>query len=344
MKNFRKLSLLAKYISSFKETKKLLKSWWQHTLLIPQPLQEQAQASLRDKAFHCLGGSIYALYPGVNQRVVLQAIVALQTISDYLDNLCDRMEVNSQQAFSQLHLSFSEALDPEISISNYYQYYPYHEEHYLPALVKACRQAICQLPNYQKHKPLVLELANHYCQLQVLKHLQPNGETKLKQWINNNFTDSELTWNEWAAATGSTLGIFMLLAASYHNYDLKLIKGIFACYFPWIQALHIQLDYLIDANEDIQHNDLNFTFYYQNTAEAISRLQFLYQESKNRIGMLPYSHFHELIIEGLICLYGSDPKVKSSFLYNDYRTLLHDRSTHLMYQACRALRKAKVLI
>ena len=50
---------------------------------------------IRDKEFHCLGGSVYAPRTGGQRKDDgLRLIVAFQTISDYLDNLCDRTGVN----------------------------------------------------------------------------------------------------------------------------------------------------------------------------------------------------------------------------------------------------------
>ncbi len=67
-----------------------------------------------------------------------------------------------------------------------------------------------------------------------------------------------LYWNEWAAATGSTLGIFMLFTASFKNGEGLEGKNICNVYFPWIQALHILLDYFIDRREDALHGGYEF--------------------------------------------------------------------------------------
>lgn len=340
----RKFLLLTRYVASFSKTKSLLKQWWSISKQLPSKLQEQAQASLKLKAFHCIGGSIYALYPDVNHKVMLQAIVALQTISDYLDNLCDRMRVNDDQAFRQLHLSFTEALDPNTPLSDYYRYYPYQEGIYLKSLVDNCREAIRQMPYYRQHQSLILQLASYYCELQILKHLQPDGELRLKQWINNEFKNTALGWNEWAAATGSTLGIFMLFAASFHEYSPSVIGRLYDAYFPWIQALHIQLDYFIDGAEDKHHGDLNFTFYYKDQQETTERLGLLFLESKKRIGALPYPFFHELVIQGLISLYGSDPKVQKHNLLPNYQLLFNQRFTTAMYKVCLFLRNREIIV
>ena len=63
-------------------------------------LRAQALSSLQRKKFHCVGGAVLALLAPVpaEMQMLVRAIVAIQTISDYLDNLCDRSLVAEQVA------------------------------------------------------------------------------------------------------------------------------------------------------------------------------------------------------------------------------------------------------
>ncbi len=341
-----KPQLLFNYTVKFPQIKRMLNQWYQMANDLPDELKKQAQSSIKSKSFHCIGGSIYALYPQVNQEVMLTAIIALQTISDYLDNLCDRIDINNQQTFRQLHFSFLDALDPDKPMRDYYKYYPYSESIYLCSLVATCRNQIKVMPYYPKYKSNVMQLAEYYCQLQINKHLVPQGEKCLKEWISSSFHFSsydQLKWNELAAACGSTLGIFALFALSYHDYSGTTIDKIFNIYFPWVQGIHILLDYFIDAREDKEHNELNFTFYYNNIGESIKRMHFIYAESINRVGQLPHPIFHELILQGLIAMYGTDPKLKQEKLLPSYQIMLDSTSTKILYNICILLRKLKYL-
>ena len=53
----------------------------------------------------------------------------------------------------------------------------------------------------------------------------------------------------------------MLLRSDFEKNDAEQIRN---GYFPYIQGLHILLDYLIDQEEDKVGGDLNFCFYYEN--------------------------------------------------------------------------------
>ena len=199
---------------------------WQHYLAThcSGELCEQALASIHTKKFHCQGGSIFSLYPQVNTRDFVCLVVALQTISDYLDNLCDRVGITDGQAFCQLHLAMSHALDPDAVLQDYYAYYPFQDDGgYLTALVTTCQKAIRQLPAYGLVKPLLLELAGLYSCLQTYKHLTPElRESQLEAWAQIHLPNyPELTTWEFAAATGSTLGIFMLCAAASRSPALQ---------------------------------------------------------------------------------------------------------------------------
>lgn len=76
-------------------------------------LKAQATASIRDKTFHCEGGGILALLSGNQKQKCVEFIIAYQTISDYLDNLCDRSTSLDPQDFRMLHTSMQDALTVE---------------------------------------------------------------------------------------------------------------------------------------------------------------------------------------------------------------------------------------
>src|SRR5690606_22277894 len=107
--------------------------------------------------------------------------------------------------------------------------------------------------SYTAVKPYVLDLVQLYCDLQVHKHIHPSlrEQALLDWWQEHRHRCPDLAWQEFAAATGSTLGVFMLfMAASEPGLSEEEAAKIQAGYFPYICALHILLDYLIDQEED----------------------------------------------------------------------------------------------
>ena len=140
-------------------------------------------------------------------RDFVRLVVALQTISDYLDNLCDRAGVADETAFRQLHLAMTDALDPGRPVSDYYATYPFRDDGgYLKSLVTVCRQEVKKLPAYPLVKTELLRQAALYSELQTYKHLDPKvREEKMLSWINGHLPGYPgiMPW-EFAAATGST--------------------------------------------------------------------------------------------------------------------------------------------
>lgn len=297
------------------EVRAELARWRMVAESIPDPeLRKQALDSMAGKQFHCEGGGVYAAANLEQRHVLIPLIVALQTISDYLDNLCDRSTSLDADDFRLLHRSMLDAVTPDAPMCNYYALRDNQEDGgYLQALVGQCQSAVAQLPAYPRVMDYVRELVGLYGDLQVYKHIaHSQREQRLLNWWNAHAAQyPQLHWNEFAAATGSTLGMFMLfLAASDASLDDRQARSIRDNYFPSICGLHILLDYLIDQAEDKVGGDLNFCSYYDDQRMLNERMELMVQAARQSADRLPFGHFHRMIVEGLVALYLSDPKVK----------------------------------
>jgi tetraprenyl-beta-curcumene synthase len=277
-------------------------------------LRKQALASIDTKAFHCQGGAVYALLHPPKRAMLIRLIVALQTISDYLDNLCDRSTSLDPEDFRLLHQSMLDAVDRTAPIRDYYALREDKDDGgYLAALVRECQVCIRELPGYGQSEADVTRLVGLYSDLQVYKHIDHNHREAalLSWWEQNRSSVAELKWNEFAAATGSTLGMFMLLvAAADEDLTVEQASAIREAYFPYVCGLHIMLDYLIDQEEDQIGGDLNFCHYYPDSDTAVSRLEWIVDQARVKVKSLHLTTFHRMIIEGLVALYLSDPKIK----------------------------------
>lgn len=350
-KSMNRVKLIYKFVSEvFPMVKQELKTWKQRAEQIPDPrLSMQAQESIRLKSFHCQGGSIYALYPGVNRGRVVRFIVAYQTMSDYLDNLVDSLEVEDEQAFAQLHRAMQEALVPNGVLSDYYKYYPYPEDGgYLEKLVRTCQDSLLNLPSYNLVQEKALELARLYSNLQTYKHLAvEQRESAMLKWIEPylKIYPAITAW-EFAAATGSTLGIFCFYAASYDSRLREAdVKRIQQAYFPWICGLHILLDYFIDLREDRETGQLNFVAHYPNSERAATRLNLFVKNSLKRAVSLQYPKFERAVVQGLLAMYLSDEKSLDRDIHSTTKQLLRKSGVGVkaLYWMCCQLRSRKLL-
>ncbi|MCA1032457.1 tetraprenyl-beta-curcumene synthase family protein [Bacillus timonensis] len=293
---------------------KELAYWKQRAEEIPDAeLRKQALASISTKTFHCEGGAIMAILAGKHINECIRFIVAYQTISDYLDNLCDRSNSLDPNDFRALHESMPQALNFGEKVNYYRERDDQNDGGYLHELVQTCQDVLKKVVHYDKISEHIIELANFYCDLQVHKHVHIEKRVeRLENWFSGHKDKlPDMTWYEFSACAGSTLGIFCLVSYSFNDEFseemlLKLKKG----YFPYIQGLHILLDYFIDQDEDQIGGDLNFCFFYENEKEMEKRLIHFVEQADKHINGLPNEEFHRLINRGLLGIYLSDEKMK----------------------------------
>ena len=290
-----------------------LKEWQQRAAEIPDAeLRRQALASIQNKAFHCHGGAVYALLAGPRYQEVLRFIVAYQTISDYLDNLCDRSTSLNPDDFSALHEAMVHALTPGASGADYYRFRTESKDGgYLPALVKTCQDVLGRLAAYPDIAATLQELAKYYCEVQVIKHIRVDERVpQLTAWFESGKDGlPDIRWYEYAACAGSTLGFFCLIAEAAQGCSAEMACRIKEAYFPWVQGLHILLDYLIDQEEDRSAGDLNFCACYPSQDDMCERLWYFFRQADASTARLPHAQFHRLIIRGLLGMYLADQKV-----------------------------------
>lgn len=293
-----------------------LRHWTKRAESIPNPeLRKQALDSIASKTFHCEGGSILALIAEEKRADAIRFIVAYQTISDYLDNLCDRSTSLDPEDFRALHESMHHSLDIDANQTNYYRFREDQDDGgYLSGLVSTCQSVLREIYNYSTILPYLKELCSYYCDLQVHKHVTVEERIpRLQSWFDNNKQQlPAMSWYEFSACSGSTLGIFCLVSYSLRaDFEAHFANTIREGYFPYIQGLHILLDYFIDQEEDRDGGDLNFCFYYKDDKELFDRFSHFVKKSDQYAKMLPHKRFHQLIHRGLLGLYLSDDKVKS---------------------------------
>ncbi|MEW5866247.1 MAG: tetraprenyl-beta-curcumene synthase family protein, partial [Bacillota bacterium] len=318
----------------------------------PDPeLKKQGLTSIRHKRFHAIGGSVYGLDPRPRFGLI-SLIVAYQTISDYLDNLCDRAGVEDERAFRRLHQAMLDAVTPVSENAgqggpgelDYYAFYPHKSDGgYLRALVTECRRQISFLPSYGATRDTVERFARLYGDLQVYKHVHKQDRVPvLTRWFEREWRRSDdVYWWEFAAACGSTLGVFALLnLAARQDSNADLTMEISSAYFPWICGLHILLDYLIDQSEDLREGDLNFVSFYRDPGVSARRLDHFLEKALRGASDLPCAEFHQGVVKGLLALYLSDPKVEAGALGAIAAPLLERAGpdARAMWRACRFLR------
>jgi tetraprenyl-beta-curcumene synthase len=260
------------------------------------------------------GGSILATFlRGAMAERYVAIVAPLETIYDYLDNLCDRLDGVPERAYPTLHEALLDAVDAARTPGDYYRDGPHRDDGgYLRWLVERTREGIASLPNIDTVRPRLIEAARFYAELQSFKHVDAaRREAVCDAWFaQHRARFPDLRWWEFAAACGSSLPVFaMLFLAAQPRLDRAAVDATFDAYFPNVSALHILLDYFIDQAEDREHRELNFVACYANSAEAVERVRRLVVRTFERVRALRGADSHVFVVRAMCLFYLTHPKV-----------------------------------
>jgi len=277
-------------------------------------LRTEALASIDGKAYHVQGGCILATFlPGSMAKHYVDIVAPLETIYDYLDNLCDRLPGVPPRAYPTLHESLLDALDDRRTPSDYYRDGPLRDDGgYLRGLVEDVRRGLATLPNYAAVRERLVEIGRFYADLQTFKHqIAERRESICDAWYERHRQQFPgLYWWEFAAACGSSMPVFALI---YLAAQPQLAEGVvdrtLAAYFPNVSAVHILLDYFIDQQEDREHAELNFVACYASSAEAVERVRRLLATTALRVRSLADGARHDFVLRAMCLFYLTHPKV-----------------------------------
>jgi tetraprenyl-beta-curcumene synthase len=243
----------------------------------------------------------------------VRVVASLETIYDYLDNLCDRLPGVSQQAFATLHEALLDALDDRRVPADYYRHGPAGDDGgYLVSLVNDVRGELATVRHYAAVREALAQIAGYYVQLQTLKH----GDAAVREEVCSAWYAEHaesfpgLYWWEFAAACGSSLPVFALVyLALQPRIDARAIDSTVAAYFPNVSAVHILLDYFIDQAEDLEHRELNFVACYPSSTVAVERVGRLVRATSERVRALAHGEWHEFALRAMCLFYLTHPKV-----------------------------------
>ncbi len=288
-------------------------------------LRAQALASVRGKAYHVAGGCILATYlPREEARRYIEIVAPLESIYDYLDNLCDRHPDVVTQAYPVLHEAIADALDPARGTHDYYALGPSGSDGgYLTRLVERSQRSIRALASHEALAVRFAEAAAFYSGLQSYKHLPPGErESACLAWFagyRERFPGLE--WFEFAAAAGSQFQVYVplfLLAAG----ERAALEAGYDAYFPAVAALHVLLDAFIDQSEDREHSELNLYCCYGEAAKACRRFASLAQRAYASFDGLPHPQRHRFLLRTMALFYLTHPKLYDQHLDAPARALL----------------------
>lgn len=289
-------------------------------------LRDEALASIDAKAYHVAGGCILATFlPRDKGRAYVELVAPLESIYDYLDNLCDRHPDVSVEAYPVLHQAIADALDPYASPRNYYALGPEGQDNgYLQRLVTRVQRSLRRINGHEALLPLFREAAQLYGEMQTYKHY-PAGEREraCRDWFEARKNDrvAELQWYEFACAAGSQFQVYAPLYELFAGRPHAIVAA-YDAHFPAVAALHVLLDSFIDQAEDRDHGELNFAAAYGSPAAMHRRAGYLAGLAKRGFASLPEPRPHAFVLRVMSLFYLTHPKVYAQDLNREAESLL----------------------
>ncbi len=292
------------WLTVYPQVRREVDHWRQRSLAIASPgLRALAVQNLDTEDTNLEGAAAFATFVAPIRRAqVIRAQVAFQAAYDYADSLAETPSSQPVANARQLHFSLLAAVAPTMQCRDYYAQHNENDDGgYLVALVQAARMSLTSLPSYGAVSQLLQAGVARIVQYQT----RIGEPQRLATWMLTKMEpDCRLAWWELAAACGSSMGVFALMAsAARPSVGTRELADIERAYFPWIGALHTLLDSLIDRADDLAAEQQSLVDYYGSEDAMIERLALLAVEAQRRTQALPDGGDHTLILAGMVSLY-----------------------------------------
>ncbi len=306
-------------------------------LWIPDPLLRHVALDAQRKWGNVEGAAAFAAFVPLGHRAAAaRAMTCFQAAYNYLDMLGEQPCADPAANGRSLHSALLVALDPDARHLDYYEHCPQHDDGgYLREILDSCRAALATLPSYPQLAPAALRTAGRIVEFQSCNTGQLQGDlAALERWARRVTPPGEdLRWWETAAAGGSSLGVYALIALAADDSRMtdcapatnatttdirprangsaatpQAVKILDDAYFPWIGALHSLLDNLIDVAEDRATGQHNLIGLYASPREAAERIGLLAQRSLEAARAQRDARAHTLVLAAMASFYLSTPE------------------------------------
>ncbi len=282
---------------------------------IPDQMLRQVVVDALRKWGNIEGASAFAAFvPRRRRAAAARAMVCFQAAYNYLDMLTELPNTDPVANGRLLHRALLVALDPEAEHLDYYAHHHLREDGgYLAETVDGCRAALAQLPSYATVAPAALRAAERIVAFQSCNTGEVQGDyLALERWARAHTPKGTgMRWWETAAAAGSSLGIYALIAAAAEpRVDLEEVAAMEVAYFPWIGSLHSLLDNVVDTAEDYATGQRSLVGCYASPCDAATRMGMLAQRSSQAAQALP-GRRHTLVLAAMASFYLSTPEART---------------------------------
>jgi tetraprenyl-beta-curcumene synthase len=312
-----------------------LRRWEQRAQRIPNhELRALALEKLRDEHFNAeVAATLATLAPRIHRSCVVEAIIALEVMYDYLDGLTEQASSDSMRNGHQLFYAFTDALALDTGPRpDYYRYNRLTEDGgYLNELTRAVKISLAQLPATASIIGAARSSAVRCAHAQIRVHAMPRQrDGQLEGWARCEATGTALRWREWlAGAVASVLGVHALIAAAANKHTTSEQAAAIDEAYLSISALSTMLDSLIDYERDLSTGIPWYLEQYDDHDLLVSELAHVARNAVRRASALPCGAHHVMTLVGVVAYYTSAPSAAAdtaqslvSLIHRELRPLI----------------------
>ena len=306
-----------------------LRRWERRAKAIEDPeLRTLALEKLSGEHFHAEAAAMLAtLAPWCYRSDVVEAIVAIEVMYDYLDGLSERPSDDPLGDAQRLFDAYTGALavgsesNSGALNSNYDESRRRDEPRqadggYLEELSGTVSAALARLPAAGAITAVAQASAARSAQAQIRMHAIPQlGTGQLKDWAKGEAEGTGLPWRELLAGAGaSVLAVHALIAAAANpGTTLKEAAQIESAYLSTCVVVTL-LDGIIDHDRDTcagGKDGLSYIDFYEDREELSQALTDAARQAARQTRALRNGPHHAMTLAGVVAYYASAPEARS---------------------------------
>jgi tetraprenyl-beta-curcumene synthase len=293
-----------------------LRHWEDAARQIPdETLRGLALAKIADESFNTeVAATLATLTPRRRRARVIEAIVALQVMYDYLDGLSEESVEDPLDSSRRLFGAFKAALTPgDLRLTDSQPAFDSGDGGYLESLVATCRRAFAGLPAASLLAPVAREAATRCGESQSRTHAVGSlGIDQLVGWAEAEAEGTGLTWWEYTAGgTASILSVHALIAAADAEHaTLPEARRLDRAYL-YIAAISTLLDSVVDYRTDLETGSHSFIAYYGDEERMAAGIGKVISRAMAEAREIENSGHHQMTAAGVAAYYLSDPATAS---------------------------------
>jgi len=295
--------------------------WERRASAIPDPvLRAAALAKLREARFNIdTAATLATLAPRNHRATAVEAIVALEVLSDYLDGLTEIPLRDPIEDGRHLFGAFTDAIahtgEPG---GDYYARYPQSDDGgYIAELIAVVHTALARLPARDAVAEAMTRAGARSAEAQLRTHAVASlGRAQVEEWASAEAPGAGVGWREFLAGAGSSVIAehALIAAAADPRTTPQQAERIDAAYLS-ASALATMLDCLVDYERDLSEGRLEIGYMqiYEDQAMFADDLASVARRAVRRARVAPHGVHHVMTIVGITAYYTSESGASGSF-------------------------------